>query len=532
MNTSRKPHGDDGVSLVLVLVFMLVVSLFVTVALTKSISTTTSGIALRERGAIQYALDGGIERGLEAVRDSTRSPGASGVLCATAGSSQSIPGSPMSINGHEISVTCENLGGSVISGSSLTTNYAIILLSTAGDALATSGAVASVPASPCDDPAPAGGYLRLKASLYLAGPQSNSAVDPPLVVCEGHVVQYAGAPCTDSSIADLSNLRVVTASYVRSCTDQTPAQAMPAFASLPARPSPDPDVSGCYVDISSAGVIRRSPCSTPPISSGGPVACRIYFPGRYEAAPDLQSDNYFASGTYWFEDIGEFSVGASQQVIVGRKVMSNDQGLEASATNCDGASDTLATSLAPLTGGVDLATSIDPSGGAQWIFDGDSQLGVSGDLTVHARPYTSPNPPFTFVAGGYSPWVQGPGSTTGGGASCSTGFALCNSSGGSRMVINGRVYAPTAPAQLFATGGTENVVTGGAALWSLKLGASVAGGALAVSGPGGAPLTPPPFRTVRITASTVGTSETTRAVATVGNFSPSYTTSVKSWRTG
>lgn len=533
MNLGRRPRGDAGVSLVMALVFMLVVSMFVTVALTKSQATTSSGMALRDRGQIQYALDGGVERGLEAVRDASRSTAET--LCKTAGSTSEIPGSPMPINAHDVTVTCENLGGSGISDTSLTSNYAIVLLSEEGDALRTSGAVAAVPEKPCDDPAPPGGYLRLKASLYLAGPQSNSAVNPPLVLCDGHAVQFSGAPCTEAAIASLTNLQVVTPTYVRSCTDQSPSQATPTFTGLPARPVPDPDVSGCYVDVTAAGLIRNSPCDLPATrgAGGGPISCRIYYPGRYQTAPALGSDTYFASGTYLFDDAGEVTVGASQQVVAGRRVMDSDQGLLLDSTSCNDVDDTDAADAAPTVEGVDLGTRIDASGGAQWVFDGDSQLSVSGDLTVHARPYTSPNPPFTFIAGGYSSWVQGTGSTTGGGASCSTGFALCNSSAGSRMVINGRIYAPTAPAQIFATNGTENVITGGAVLHSLKVGASVSGGgAMAVSGPGGGSFTPPPFRTVRITATTTGTSEMTRAVATVSNFGPAYTVSVKSWRTG
>lgn len=526
-------RGDDGVTLVLALVFMLVVSLFVTVALTKSQSTTLSGVSLRERGAIQYALDGGVERGLEAVRDTTRAPGGSGALCAAPGSTEAVPGSPISINGHDVTVTCENLGGSVVTGSSIMTNYAVVLLSTAGDALQTSGAMSSVPAAPCSDPAPAGGYFRLKASLYLGGPQSNSAVNPPLVLCNGHAVQHRGAPCTDAGIATLTNLRVATDTYVRACTDQTPAQATPTLPALPARPPGDPDVSGCYVDLAPSGVVRNSPCAVPPVTSGGAVACRVYYPGRYASAPALLSDNYFVSGTYLFDNVGGFPVTSSQQVVAGRRVnVTTDQGIDRTDTGCAGADDAVATTLAPVVGALSLSSLIDSAGGTQWIFDGNSQLGVAGGLTLHSRPFTSPNPPFTFVAGGYSPWIQGTGSTTGGGASCSTGFALCNSSGGSRMVVNGRVHAPTAPAQLFATSGTENVVTGGVVLHSLKLGASVAGGALAVAGPGASSLTPPPFRTVRIVATTAGSSDRNVAVATVGNFSPSYTTSVKSWRTG
>jgi hypothetical protein len=537
MMRRRKTSDDEGVALVMALVFITIVATFAVVALSKSQTTTVAGEALRSRGQVQYALDGGIDYGLNKLVQEMRIAGPSGAsLCATPGAASSL--GSLTLNGSSVDLTCTNFGGSSRDGSSIIDNFALVVRGNGADALRTYGPGGAVPppAATCSDTP--SGYFRIGGAVYLAGVQQNTPVDPGLLVCDGDVVEQQSSTCAASATA-LTHVVIGTAGHVRDCTDQTPEEATPTLV-LPSRPASDPDVSACHTDFNAAGLPTYSGCTGS--ATGAGRVCRVFYPGHYTAYPDLaggSDGNYFASGTYYFDNathnMGRWTV--SGKVVAGARTSTNDVGDNVGATNCSGINDaSVASIVAPLQPGsavTRLSAGIDVvNGGAQWILDGTSALEVTDLLTINSSRHPAADPPATLVFGGYTPWSPPPGTSTpvASSTSCTMYYALCNSNSSSNLSINGRLIAPTANVNLFSSQPTDNAVTGGAVVGTIRLGASLPGSAATlVTAPSGTSALPPPYRTVLLTATTSGTTDQEHVVATISNFG-TFAARVKSWR--
>jgi hypothetical protein len=528
---SVKRQDDDGVALVLALIFITIVALFAATALAKSEATSKGGVQVRDRGSVQYALDGGVEFGLNRLTQELRNPPPGGpTLCATAGSVSSLGN--ITLNGHTVDVRCTTYGGTSRDATAIISNFALVVRSTASNAIQTYGPGGG---TPTDCSAPPNKYFKIGGGVYLSGLQSNT-LDPSLFICGGDVVEQSSPGCP-ANVAALTSMPIGTPGHVRDCTDQTPAEATPTV-SLPPRPAVDPDVSNCYSDTDNAGAVSYFGCAGDPNTGG--VKCRVFYPGHYTSPPATLGGkgNYFTSGDYYFDNIGLWTV--NDDIVAGRRVVTSDLGATVGDIGCDKVTEsTLGTSNAPVipTTTTSLASRIDAGGGSRWILDGASNpsaLNVKAILTLNSRPHTLLDPPSTLIYGGYSQWaipsgVSMPGAVS---TSCTPYYGLCNSNASENLTVNGRLNAPTAPVNLFASHSTDNAITGGAAVFDIRLGASVPGSAATdIEAPGGSSVQPPPYRTVRIDATTTGTSSTDVAVATISNFG-THAARVKSWRTG
>src|SRR5690349_11038748 len=60
---------DEGAALAVALIFMLVVGILITAALSKSGAVLKSDYLVRQQAQMQYAADAGIERALQVLRD-------------------------------------------------------------------------------------------------------------------------------------------------------------------------------------------------------------------------------------------------------------------------------------------------------------------------------------------------------------------------------------------------------------------------------------------------------------------------------
>lgn len=539
MNRLRRvTKNDDGVSLVLALIFIAVVALFATVALDKAASTSQSGQQLRDRGKLQYALDGAVDRALQVLKKdvASQTPGSPASLCTSpaAATDMTQEAGGLVLNDHAVRYSCQTLAGKTAPDDpALDTNFAIVLTSTASNALDTSSGLAAGQAATCASP---GSALKITGPIYLRGFEDNTGANKRILVCGGDYVRYKSSnpACTSAELAAVTNV-IVDTGYLKGCTEQTVDQAVATYT-LPSAPT---QVSnGFYLDV--------------PAGLGvNPPTCRVFYPGLYTAAPSVRANtadaNYFVSGLYYFQFNGQWAIGSNTTVIAGRKQEPTDVGVLAVAgasTACAGVTD--ATALAALSTvlppGLTQAGVTDyyfSTGGAQFVFGFKATLSNAGYFTMYNPvPPSATSPALNFVAvraatdpgqasgandiaKGYQRW-QVP-----------NGPVLSNQSASSAMIINGKVMAPSAPVQLSASNPTDGVVRGGLIAKTLDLGASVTGGGLALSTPSytSGPA-PPPYRTVRIVASEPGgSSDTNVAVATISNYSP-FTVTVKSWRTG
>lgn len=524
---ASRHHNDEGAALLMALIFLMVVGLLISVALTKSGSTAQAGTNLREQTQLQYTSDAGIDRALQLLRsDLSRSGGPH--YCVTTGSSATDFGDSGGLSvgngGHTTHYSCQTVAGSAdgIGSSKKTVNYAVVTTG-GGHAFTTSNAVGGSNPLPID------------GSIYLSGDETNADVSKQVTVTKGQVVEYQDpanrslGECQDSLDA-LTNLTVLTQGNVKACTLQPVKDVIPQPV-LPSVPGNAPQpVLYPFVppDDGKGGGKKPSP------------TCKVFLPGSYSSAPDLLSGadtaNYFLGGLYYFKNVGQWSIGNNTTVFGGTPAATDTPQL--SGSGCEALADTSKlqqlfsdTSLTPPT---NLWTS-----GAEFVFGGNSTLSVSGALAMFTPSDAtaagvsllavrssawSPSGVSSDTALGYTPWGAG------------TTPVLANGSATIGTTIYGRILAPDAPIQLFASQPSQALARAGLVGKTVDLSASagVVGGSFAftVADDSEQSTPPAPRRTIRIIAKTPsngGTPFSEVAVATIDNFG-SQPVHVFSWR--
>ena len=245
-----------------------------------------------------------------------------------------------------------------------------------------------------------------------------------------------------------------------------------------------------------------------PVTNGN---CRTFFPGKYTSAPTLLSNNYFVSGTYYFEDIGQWSTAGS---IVGGYNPDDPSPLAACVAN-------------PKT------TDATPGGhgggyGVQWIFGGDSSLNLSSqdEVLLHTR---SPGPDESGATPGIS--FQTVTAAGGGYKLKPANTSVLDASGGQPAFTSyGLIYARDSNVSLVGPVG-ESVLRNGIVAHdvSIKISNSDSGSTVIGLGTSGTAR-----RYVEITATATSSGEAdvvSRAVVEIRNTTNPPTVVVRSWRT-
>jgi hypothetical protein len=500
MTRASRVRGDEGVSLVLALVFITLVGLFATVALRTAETTTLSGVGLRDRGQLEYSLDGAVERGLQVVTSDMADADPS--QCAQE-SSPSATGT-LAVNSRTTTWTCTLLAGRAKKSSDRDqTDYAIVVTSPAANALTTQ--------SGSDD-------LIVKGSVYVNGKVTNSALNKVLALVDGDYVAADSTSC-DADLTALTRVSV-DSDQLKSCTDQSVASAQPAVV-LPT--APVVDVSGLHVTKTTG-------------SGQSKKTCRIFYPGLYASAPDLVSDgNYFVSGLYYFRNNGTIKFDSNTLTVSGGKRVTADD-TAALSDHCSALGVTDDTAMAETSVAAVLSTlsGYRYSQGVTWVLGGTTSLELAkGKVSLYTPPTGASSAPLSIVAlpaasNGYLAI-----SASGGG----TPLAVHGFSNNTNAHFNAKVHAPSSRLELFSTNDTEAVARSGVVAYELQLQASNggSGNGLAITGLPGRKNPAPPFRTVKIvgTDTSGGSTGKVTAVATVSNYPSStgaYEVKVKSWR--
>lgn len=481
----RRSTGDDGVSLVLALAFLVIVGLFATVALTKSTNTATTGRSLRDRGQLQYNLDGAIDKGLQVVRSDMTSTDPA--TCSQASSPTSS--GTLALNGHTSNWTCSLIAGRAKKSTDIsTTDYALVVTSPSDGSLTTQSCAS------CS--------LDVGGAVYLNGKVANGDLTQSINLTSGDLVSPSSRSGCEADLAALTNMTTATG-FLKTCTEQAVTQALP-IVSLPTAPT---------YDVSTL------------LASGLSVAgCRVFYPGLYTAQPILfNGANYFVSGLYYFNNIGSWQfTGNNLRVTGGQRAVTTDSPALAGA--CSGMSDATALAAAPLAVQSAIA-SYTYANGVTWVLSGNSAVDARrGAISLYSPPRGSSSQPMSLVA--FSAPTGGYAAIAGGNPTILSGF-----SNNTQMIVNGKTFAPSADANFFSTNNTSAVTRGGLVAFTVELQASSPGsGSLVISAEGGAGTPPPPFRTIKLVSAEPGNIATNTAVATVSNFSP-YSVIIKSWRT-
>ncbi len=466
----RRCRGEDGASLILALAVLIVLSAFVVAVLAVGqVAFKTTGVARSATNAT-YAADGGVDAAIQMMR-ADRDAHATPSYCpnvATGTKAIAIP----AINGQAISATCTTISGGVKS-----LDYAMMALGSAGITTMGSGNKNL--------------EMGISGNVYTAGPFTMPTKDKGDVIIGGNL-DTSAATCPYD---DTTNPQVTGACNANvSPTVATPTVFIPPTS--PVNPAPQ------TVD-----------------------SCIIYYPGRYTTLANFKTNKsyYFASGTYYFDGIGTFTI----QGDVTGGARGSDAALS-SVTPC--ADDAAAADAWPA--GYTAAGS-----GVTFVLGGDSTLKFGTAKTTNVELFArSPSGADAAATPGVSIWAsKGTGGTTGAPYTASTASDVYDTGGkAADVVVHGLVYVAQSDVTVArlpnddASGAAQ--LMGGLIADSIVIDmASGAGSATLASG-GGSASTTPRTVVVRATATpSTGAPSIAQAVITITSVVGSAP-AVVSWR--
>lgn len=420
----RRPppgRGEEGVALVMVLIFLIIAGAVILALLRVGFASLSAAAELRGSDERVYAADGGLQSGIQQARiDPTR--------CAAPGAISDLD--PVTINGRTVQIRCVGMAGASPGAG----GWAVYIPDGGQIATKSGGGadnkVVSGPVYLGTDPA-AGGW-DLEADLH---------------VRQGPVVQRSSGACTPPA-----GLQLDTPLWGYRCV--TEAEAVPTAP-------------------------QRLPASLPLLQHHAGTdlpGCRVFEPGTYTQAPELDGANYFRSGVYFLDNVGTWSIGPNTEVVAGRPAPGESAGTSASACYAD-------------TPGVT---------GVTFLLGGNSTIEVhQGSLEVFSVP--AADAPGVSIrqlrASDPGPWAAKASTVTG---------ELVTSRNGAKteLVVHGLVYGPDAGVQLSAANGGTVQLRGGVVTRRLEIWTPASNGPGGVSLPEiGGGVAPGTGRTVEITAS-------------------------------
>lgn len=399
--------------LVIVLVVVTIVAIVVAAVISQTEVGVRGSVVVRDHLSKVYAADAGVEHAIQSLkRDNT--------ICPDPTQDHYFP--TQEINGHDVEVKCKTLTGSANGPF----GYAVVVLDPT-DSLTTQGGV-GMPKQ-IDGPVYA---VRLPSSFVA-----------PLTVT-GDVTEQEGR-CTSDS--DVPSSMTISVGYHFDC--------------VPAGAVPDPE----------RDLPASEPANAPAPDTTTVPGCKIFKPGTYTTAPVLASNNYFASGVYYFENVGQIVV--DNEKIVGGKAGTGESLVNG---NVACATDTLAgvtnagSGVRFIFGGNTSLLVDDPSGAVELFSRNDADdptdegaEGISLQTVRSDQVTTSPPQWMASTLGAGDPVIQ-----VGNGTNAA-------------LSIHGMVYAPNALVDFSATNTSQAQLRGGVVAARLKLQSSASASGLAVS---------------------------------------------------
>lgn len=549
---------EDGSALAVALIFLLVVGILISVALSKSGAVLTSDYRVRNVAQMQYAADAGIDRALQLLRSdlATNSPvkfcqkTTNGKVTMTSGPNAQDPGglkfnSDITDNasphgGITVQYTCQTLVGSAPDPTNnQTNNYAVVT---------TGGKTASSTANTLTTSNGTGKDLVVNGAVFVAGNEQNADLKKKISITGGDFVEFDGGnfgSCIkDVQAVSPSIISVSSAGgYSATCSAQTPVQAVPQVT----LPQSAPGVAPAPIDYPLAAGGGKKPATT----------CRIFLPGKYTSAPSLldgtdkdgSNANYFVSGLYYFENVA-FTVDSGDVVLGGQPNPANGDvtaGPQPNKTGCSDFAGLSDSALSTALSTVFSAAGVTPAGvwshGTLFVMGGTSTLTLkNGALSLYTPDNLTNQPPTSLVAVRNDKWITSGSTDSSLGYDVWAGGAnnVINIQGGGNnvdFVVNGKILAPDAPVSLTGTENTTAVARSGVVGMTVDINAtaSIQPGSFNFQACCAGTVTgdDPQRRTVQVTATATASDGTTFsevAVATIDNFG-TRPIRVYSWRT-
>lgn len=398
---------EEGSALILALVFLSLFGLVIAAILGQVDANVRTTLVVRTHEAKVYGADAGVDYAIQTLQ-------ADDTVCPddTAGR-QPISEPPLEDDVDvDIAITCETTEGNVLG----VRGYAVVTTEPKGgsSSLDTSnGSIDRVIEGP----------VWVDGDLDLA---------KPVKIDGAHLFQKSS--CQSTPIDKLT---------------VAPSPPFNVKCSTAATPDEDHDLPGY-------------PAGSPQPSTGdGGAACRTFSPGRYTTAPELKASNFFKSGMYYFEDIGDWTItdvlfGGTPQDDESKLLTDTPCASEPVTTAARGVMFVLGGTSRMIVGNGARIELFTPNAAA--VDPGDAGISIRSVLTEDAAT---------------NPWKIS-----------TAGTAIVDVAGGNTrdMAIHGLVYTPNNVVNLFVTGGTVDAqFQGGAKVLRIGLATSNSGTGLKVS---------------------------------------------------
>lgn len=391
----RRLRADDGSSLIIMLALLSFLGVLLASVLTIAFASFRTTEVTRAQGSELFGADGGIEYGIELLRDS------SAYCPAVSGTPQSLPS--QTLNGRTVSVTCQTLTGGSGTSSGPAGTYALVVT---GYNYPGGGAPDFDKLVELDGKDKAG-----DDSIHIAGDMFNAGKfrfksDSPILTIHSDLDQYQGS-----------------ASY---CTNDKSAAAS----------SGNPTVQGLWTCRTSSSFPVPDPNPTVIVpTAAAPAAtnvgtCTILYPGRYTTDPSFDKDRryYLASGVYYFHNVG--SIDFKGQIFGGQPGPNESQQFT-DITPC--ADDATANTYRPGS-----ATGY----GVNLVLGGSSQLTIEDERKSKVELY-SRVPANASAEGTAGLSVLAPKTAGTGYSAWNSGKAFDIKGKDPQIVVHGLVYVPT-----------------------------------------------------------------------------------------
>ncbi|HEX2040248.1 MAG TPA: hypothetical protein VHF47_11020 [Acidimicrobiales bacterium] len=433
---------EEGSALILALAFLSLFGLLMAAILGQVDAHVRTTLVVRTHEAKVYGADAAVDYAIQALQ-------ADDTVCPDEDSGrQELPAPPLEGDVDlDIEVACETTEGNVLG----VRGYAVVTTEAKGGpgSLDTSnGSIARTIEGP----------VWVDGDIDLA---------KPVTVQGAHLFQRS--PCQSTPIDKLT---------------VTPSPPFTVRCTTAATPDEDHELPG-------------HPSGSPQPSTGdGGASCRTFSPGRYTTAPELKASNFFKSGFYYFEDIGDWTI---TQVLFGGTPQDDEAKLLVETPCASEAATTAARGVMFVLGGTSRI--IVGNGARIELFTPNAAAVDPGDPGTSIRSVLAED-------AATNPWKVS-----------TAGSAILDVAGGNTrdMAVHGLVYTPNNVVNLFVTGGTVDAqLQGGAKVLRIGLATSNSGTGLKVSTTRG-----PGRRTVTIVAKAVspdgGRAVEARAVVKIEN---------------
>jgi type II secretory pathway pseudopilin PulG len=276
---------DTGLVLPLVLVIVVVIAAVVAAIATYATTTIRYGQVVERSADRLAAANGAMDNALEALDRGTS-------LCALTtlangdGYQYDLlqPAAAVnSINGINPRIHCRTMGAAVTG----IEEFALVLTGDPGTGSRT-GAILNVagsdtPRKVIDGPV----FMGQRPNQY-----DTLALSAPLTIQRGDLwYGRSTCPAPDVSVVPyplgVDNLLITPAGYGIRCI-------------------PTPDWETLFQSARPPETAVTGPTDPPPVTDS--AGCTVFEPGRYTAPPVLGTYNYFSSGTYWLDDVGDWEI--------------------------------------------------------------------------------------------------------------------------------------------------------------------------------------------------------------------------------